>query len=729
MPSQIYKFILFISITLIGLSLLTSCGKKIEQPSDLPSYEHSYTALSKDINHGYAVIQDGFVYQDQLYLAGINPDDSPVIGIFASDDTLIQEVYPNMDIAAAEPDSHGNIIYIGNSTEDTSGESTLHLSKIDLSGNILFTADISDELALSQGSYITSLASDKEDNIYLAANNHAILLYRKDGTYQGTIHAPYSISDMTASSDGLVYIAFTENDSIAINSIDFTTASLNTPIRLTETSADFSPSFEVRTETSLYEINVEQRSFTKQLDWINCGIEGLYIKNMSSFEDRSYVILLSDPLSSEAGFQILTLKQASSESNTEKITLSYGTMYLDPITQRQITSFNKSNNNYLIQVINYDYESNPEQALIQMNTDLLTGNSPDIIDMKMSHAQKLIAAGILEDLYPYMDSDPDINREDYLDNILQAYEQNGKLYSIMPAFLIRTMAGKSTNVGEAAKWSLADMQELCEQYPDSILFEDATSDAILQMGIHAELSNLVNWETGECNFDGENFIQLLEFASQYGMSASSTNYMEMASKLRSDEYLLTNGYIYNISVYRDEKNWFGEDVTFIGYPTSTASGNFIDTAVCSLAISTGSNHKDGAWEFIKSFLESDYQQGEMIDSAFGFPIQKAAFEILIEQEMTPDFYVDELGKEEEVSKRIWNGYGNEPEIEIFAATEEEMGKFREFITSADVVYHSNNEILNIASEEAAAYFEGQKTAAETAGIIQSRVKIYLNENK
>lgn len=40
----------------------------------------------------------------------------------------------------------------------------------------------------------------------------------------------------------------------------------------------------------------------------------------------------------------------------------------------------------------------------------------------------------------------------------------------------------------------------------------------------------------------------------------------------------------------------------------------------------------------------------------------------------------------------------------------------------------SDEIYSIITEEAAPYFAGQKSAEETAKIIQSRVEIYVSEN-
>ena len=39
------------------------------------------------------------------------------------------------------------------------------------------------------------------------------------------------------------------------------------------------------------------------------------------------------------------------------------------------------------------------------------------------------------------------------------------------------------------------------------------------------------------------------------------------------------------------------------------------------------------------------------------------------------------------------------------------------------------EITNIITEEAEAFFKGQKSVADVAGVIQSRVQVYVNENR
>lgn len=62
-------------------------------------------------------------------------------------------------------------------------------------------------------------------------------------------------------------------------------------------------------------------------------------------------------------------------------------------------------------------------------------------------------------------------------------------------------------------------------------------------------------------------------------------------------------------------------------------------------------------------------------------------------------------------------------------TAEEAAEFTEFLMSVSMVNEYNQSMIEIVTEEAAAYFEGQKSAQDVAGVIQSRMRIYISENR
>ena len=148
-----------------------------------------------------------------------------------------------------------------------------------------------------------------------------------------------------------------------------------------------------------------------------------------------------------------------------------------------------------------------------------------------------------------------------------------------------------------------------------------------------------------------------------------------------------------------------------------------------MGMSARSKHKDGAWEFMKTLISEEYQASLVREHGnWGFPIKKSALEAQFEMDMTPVYYTDENGKQVEEMKTSW-GY-DDFNIDIYAATEEEIKQVKELIASADKLSGNVNEqLVNIVTEETEAFFKGQKSAADTAGVIQNRIQIYVNENR
>ena len=68
-------------------------------------------------------------------------------------------------------------------------------------------------------------------------------------------------------------------------------------------------------------------------------------------------------------------------------------------------------------------------------------------------------------------------------------------------------------------------------------------------------------------------------------------------------------------------------------------------------------------------------------------------------------------------------------MDIYAATQEDVDAIKELINATDNALQLDQNIQNIITEEAGGYFQGQKTAQEVADIIQSRIQIYVNENR
>jgi hypothetical protein len=89
------------------------------------------------------------------------------------------------------------------------------------------------------------------------------------------------------------------------------------------------------------------------------------------------------------------------------------------------------------------------------------------------------------------------------------------------------------------------------------------------------------------------------------------------------------------------------------------------------------------------------------------------------------FFINENGVKEERENIRYTSGG---EVLIGENTDADNEKIMDLINSISYVSRRDENIIKIISEEAPAFFEGQKSAAEVAGIIQNRVSLYVSEN-
>ena len=118
-----------------------------------------------------------------------------------------------------------------------------------------------------------------------------------------------------------------------------------------------------------------------------------------------------------------------------------------------------------------------------------------------------------------------------------------------------------------------------------------------------------------------------------------------------------------------------------------------------------------------------------------FPSRKSALAKKAADAVTPEYLTDEDGEvclDENGEPIVQEGmavFYADWEYTYHIPSREEVALTLALIEAAKPVSLTHaSEVLKIISEEAAGYYQGQKTALEAAKIIQSRVGIYVNEN-
>lgn len=424
----------------------------------------------------------------------------------------------------------------------------------------------------------------------------------------------------------------------------------------------------------------------------------------------------------------------------DKKTISLAMYGADTDIIRKVIEFNKKESEYKILVTDYStYATSEDSAagITVMNNEISAGKIPDIIYNTGNFNIDLYAKkGMLADFYELIKADPEVFLENYCSNVFRAYENNGKLYELVYNYYIDTVIGKRSIFGDETQLSWNKLKEVMSRYPEAGSFRNTVDrDTILTWALQYNYGEFVDAGNATCNFDSDSFKAVLEFASKFPETIDYDSlYADDQATLLQEQQFINNAALldtFTISNLSDIKSstfsQFGEEVTPVGFPNNQGQCSSI-TAISSFAIAEKSENKQKAWDFVKQFILPEQQMPKEDESyRYGLPVYKEALVKLADQMTERPFYTDSQ-TEEKVYYDNTVMINNE-EVTIEPATKEEADRWLNFIFKVDKKTSSGTqELIKIVSEEAAAYFSGQKTVDDVAQIIQSRMSIYISEN-
>ncbi len=506
--------------------------------------------------------------------------------------------------------------------------------------------------------------------------------------------------------------------------------------------------FYYQNNDSIYGCKAGSQDGEKLFSWIDSDINRSDVSFFEFTPDGRVVVVTREWVRPENGpyslkIELAVMTATDRASLPEKTTLTYATMYLGYDTCQSVIDFNKKSDTHRIVVQDYsefNTEDDASAGLSKLNTEIVAGKVPDLLDTTSLPLAQYGAKGVLEDLWPFIENDPDLGREAVMERVLQANEMDGKLYEIFNSFYITTVAGSSRIVGDSMSWTLADLQEALTRMPEgcSIFGQSDTKSEMLRTIMSVNADAFVDWDKGECRFDSDSFKSLLAFCNSF---PAEFNWSEMnEEEWEYEDTRVMNGKQMLVQTSVSSLDWslprlkamFQGDVTFVGYPTEDGSvGSCFASGSRGIAMSTACKDKDGAWSFMRQCLlpvdeDQFYSQ---------FYVNKADFEKAIEKSMEPNYEYDENGEiatdangQPRVYKdTVW--LGPDQEIEIDRPTQADYDQFMALYNAIDRMYRYDENVYNIVNEQCGAYFSGDRGLEETASQIQSRVKLYINENK
>jgi hypothetical protein len=555
--------------------------------------------------------------------------------------------------------------------------------------------EIISEINLGISTDMSGMANAVTDgeSLYFVANDR-IYRVNTDGSYDEIKRDENSISiDCICTANGDLYILFYEHigiDKFIISKYDKSSDSI-TDLYSEKTENIITSIFPGDDEFLLFgmgndyiygfDANGKKRRIMKreELGYTN-GMANATRLGSSLFENgvrTSYAIMGGNIIK----FAFSRDKNVNDERRV--ITLSTA-QSLPPDMVETIANINNNNPEFKISIDNI---TDNGADLDDYKKALLSGNLGDII-IPPDENSAYLSKGVYADLYPLLDNDPALRREDFLPGILSAFETDGQLFRLQKTFGIETyLAEKSDSISP----TYLNILKLINDNPDRYILPYTDSPIV-------PLLSLVNKNTGEFSADD---VRNLLLISDSVSGKNSTDF--------GQRFLDNKGYYAYLSAYNIYDYIAVSDITLnraeavpVGLPDASLPVNQLTNGV-DICINSVSENKDDAWAAVKLILT------DTSNIKSGFPV------------LTERFYAE---MEKAINDNEYNiTYDG---VELRTPTAEDFETIKSMLENVKYI-EQNPEISKIFSEESEQYFAENKSLDDTVSAIMGRLAILYGE--
>lgn len=417
----------------------------------------------------------------------------------------------------------------------------------------------------------------------------------------------------------------------------------------------------------------------------------------------------------------------SVSENEGKTQLTIAMPWNDTTIEKAVKSFNKSNDKYEA-VINNTYDSsdgmnNFDEAMKRIQVDIISGNAPDIIAAVPSKMLSMINGGYMTDIYPLMENYDGVKKEDFLPNVLEALNFDGKLPAVCNSFSIETVVAKTKFVGEdSADWTLEQAIDCFENLPKDTDFSIPPFEGGVSPFNSIILTKLghdsINCKTNTCQFS-EDFRRAVNYINSQGEIEIINK--RVYDKIYIDDYAVAapvrlTGFN-SILAYDIYAQFGGEDITFVGYPSTNGCGAITYSSEM-FGILESSQNKEAAWEFLNQLFDYSKTSPLGSDLYYSFSVLSDAFEIPAKDNDQYSSFALKLPQRASFSENP------EDDMVIDDAT---IQKTLDYIKNLKFDFYYDGNLDNIINEEVGEMLGGTRSAEECIDMLENRISIYISE--
>ncbi len=520
-------------------------------------------------------------------------------------------------------------------------QKTLRLVRWDNTGTRIFTKPVYQYSELIDGVYKNKMYTSKTGTIYIVYSDQFIAI-SPEGEYMYTFVYPEEIASMNNSSHYVVIQYNTDGDLIfcypeQLNDmtggfryrcfyIDDEAEGLGREYEFPDIGS-FCPYFGEGYDVFLhgfngfYGYNEGDKYPTLLFTYLDIDVDYMMLLDFKIISADRFAVLINNPIEGTFKYGVVEAVPEETVAKREILTLAYESV-IDGESNtgtllRNIRNFNVTNSEYRIEVVEYNSDDSMS-ANDKLLRDIISGEQIDIVVFANSITpEPFVSQDAFLDLYEFMDSDDSYTRDKFLPCVLEPIETaDGELPYLAVDFALSTLVGSRSNLedysgsDDCSVWGFDDIARLAGSLSGDeklMKLEDNGGDdklALLDSLLPNTLSSFVDYDGRSCDFGGDDFKSLIEVCSSPVLRES----YEINPARYIDEVMLKPSVYTSLRDFMDDRylDFTPDDIAYIGYPTNdtAATEGTLILPVTGIALTKNCASPDGAWEFIKSYIES-----------------------------------------------------------------------------------------------------------------------------
>lgn len=512
--------------------------------------------------------------------------------------------------------------------------STYQIACVGTDGKQKWIKDVR-EPADSMYYYIESLAASDE-GIYVVSSEGVDLYSAEDGSFKETVCAvnPEQLTGLLhVMPDGTVIMVDDTGSSTKILRYDDGKKefvdSVTLPASLMGASVFTGSQYDLylASEEGIYGAKLGSDNLEVIVNYVNSDLDVEGISTLTEIGDGKFAI---QGYGAEVTLDTYILEMVAPEDVKDRKEITLGGYYITYDVRSEVIQFNKENSEYRISIQDYSQydlaedEYDSATGLSKMNTDIVSGNVPDILVMnEYMPVSNYISKGLMIDMTERYEADKEIDKSDFMQNVVDAFKMDGRMFVIVPGFTVTGIAGKSKYIGDGKDLSIEKAKKIAADMglDETGVFGIIDRESLLSYAIEFSGDQFIDMDQHSCDFNNAQFQELLEFTNKFPAQIGDEQEYDYSTQFLGDKALLGIQFINTpYDYYYMTRQLYGDvNMTITGFPSQNNKGPSVAPSV-ELGISSSASDPDGCWSFVRRFLLPGYQT--KLDSCL--PISKSA---------------------------------------------------------------------------------------------------------